>query len=195
MKNPKFKMRSQRNAIIIIGEGPTEQYYFSHLKNIFQYKCKIRPRFFCNTCASRLEKSIIDALEGSATVLCVFDEDVSKRNEKENMELKSLKTKYISNPNVIFCPSMPSIEYWFLLHFRDCCPNYSKSDEAERELRKYIKKYEKTETFLKNEKWVKVMSMKDYGLDNACKRAKIHDKPNASYSKIYFAIEKLRKTI
>jgi hypothetical protein len=38
--------RDLKPGIYIIGEGITEQYYFSHLRELYKLNCKIRPRLF-----------------------------------------------------------------------------------------------------------------------------------------------------
>lgn len=195
MGKRKQKFKQQISGIVILGEGITEKYYFTHLKNLKGFKCTIRPRFFCNTCMDDIAKNIIDALLGNATVICVFDADVASRNEVENQKLETLRNKYIKNRNVIFCDSLPSIEYWFLLHYKDTCPNYPNSATILRDLKKAMPAYEKTETFLEKEKWVIDMSTNKGKLLLAMERAEKYNHRQASYSEIYKAINKLNETI
>ena len=178
-------------GIHIIGEGITEQYYFTHLKNIFNFTCTIRPRFFCNTSIKDIGNRIKELQKGDITVICIFDADVSKRNEKENERLKVLQIKYSKNKNVIFCDSLPSIEYWFLIHFKDTCPDFLNSKQVEKQLKKFITDYDKTEAFLKNEKWVRDMSLINGTLQIACQRAKSYTSKKLSYSNIYKGIDAL----
>ena len=183
------------SGVVILGEGITEKYYFEHLKNIKGYTCIIRPRFFCNTCMDEMENRIIEALQGAVTVICVFDADVASRNELENRKLTALRTKYKRNKNVIFCDSLPTIEYWFLLHFRDTCPNYPNSAVVIRELKRHIPAFAKNEDFLEKEKWVRDMSITNGSLLQAMERAEKYSHGEASYSNIYLAINKLNETI
>jgi len=195
MGGRKQKFRKPVTGIFILGEGITEQHYFEHMKEIFGYACTIRPRFFCNTCIEDIENRIIEILQGDITIICIFDADVSKRNPKENAKLVKLRHKYRKNENVIFCDSLPSIEYWFLLHYRDTCPNYPNSTAVERELKKHIPAYEKTGDFLENQKWVYDMTMTNDNLSQAMERAEKYSHGEASYSNIYLAINKLNETI
>jgi hypothetical protein len=90
---------------------------------------------------------------------------------------------------------MPSIEYWFLIHFKDTCPALTYSIEAERALRKYIVDYEKSEDFLKNEKWIRDMSFNNGSVVKARQRASKYSKSKTSYTKINKAIDKLDDTL
>lgn len=181
----------QRNPIYIIGEGITEKYYFQHLKKNKAYSCKIRPRFFSkNTSIFYMQKQIKALLEAGVRVICVFDADVSERNEKEKERIRHFLQKYKNNQDVIVCDSMPSIEFWFLIHFQFRNKYFPHNKAIQRELRKYLKDYKKTEKYLKQEKWVKeLISKQKNALENAKKIA-----PNASsYSMLYKAIEELEK--
>lgn len=195
MANRKSKFKEPTHGIYILGEGITEKYYFQHLKSIYGFKCIVRPRFFGNTCCDKFEKEIKSLLQGDIKIICVLDADVSKRNAVENQKLTKLRKKYIKNSNVKFCESMPSIEYWFLLHYVDTCPACTLSREVERSLKNYISNYEKSKDFLENERWVKDMSDQRGSLKNAITRAKKYDSKSPSYSDIYFAIDQLESTI
>ncbi len=195
MKCLKPTLRDTNSAIKIIGEGITEHLYFTHIKTLFGYKCTIRPRFFCNTCVSQMEKQIKEVYESGVTILCITDVD-TQRIPAEKQRLAALKAKYKNNKNVIFCDSMPCIEYWFLLHFKDTCPSFDNSQQVLRDLKKFINNYEKTKDFLEKEKWVKDMSTGEKAnIRMANTRAKKYKNSSTSYSKIYLAIEELNKTI
>ena len=111
------KLREPRHGIYIVGEGKTEQYYFSHIKKLFGFKCTIKPRFFGNTSISQMRKKIEELLLGDIFVICVFDADVAIHNEKERIKIEHFQNKYRKNKNLLICKSLPSIEYWFLLHY------------------------------------------------------------------------------
>lgn len=187
--------KSPQAGLYIVGEGITEKYYFDHLKSIFGYKCVVKPRFFSNDCIEKIEKEIENLLRGDIFIICVFDADVSNRNESENEKLVNLKSKYRTNKNILFCDSMPSIEYWFLIHFRDTCPSHTYSRETTRLLKRYITNYEKTEKFLEKEQWVKEMSLINGDINAAINVAKKYRPSAASYTKLDLAVDKLKKTI
>lgn len=98
------------------------------------------------------------------------------------------KAKYAGKKNVILCDSLPSIEFWFLLHYLDTNRHFPNAHAAERELRRFIAQYAKTEPFLKNRKWVEDL-LADGKLELAITRAKLYESSGGSYSNIYKAIE------
>ena len=155
----KTSLRQRRNPIpTIIGAGITEQWYFTHLKALRGYRVKIRPRFFGTETAAGLDKKIEEVLRDESIAICVFDADVSTWNEAERKKLAALQKKYEGNASVLLCDSMPSIEYWFLLHFKHTTRHFGTSKAVVKELKKYLPQYDKTEQFLCNRKWVEVMS-------------------------------------
>ncbi len=180
MGSRKKNFKSPNQGIYIVGEGITEKYYFEHLKRLNNFKCIVRPRFFSNNCISKLEKEIENLLRGDIFIICVFDADVSNRDSVENERLVALRQKYKDNNNVLFCESLPSIEYWFLIHFKDTCPNYTYSHQVTKALRKYMSDYEKTKCFLEKEKWVQDLSTKKGNLNNAVLIAKKYRKSTSS---------------
>ncbi len=182
------KFRPLKPGIIILGEGLTEHHYFRHLKALFNYQYSIKPRLFCNTCADDFEKRIEEYLQGDITIICVFDADVSERNREEGRKYTRLREKYANNANVIICDNLPSIEFWFLIHFKDTCRHFASSEQAIVLLKKFIANYEKTEDFLKNLKWVRDMSMDVGSLESARSRAARYGMQNPSYSNLHKAL-------
>lgn len=174
----------------IIGAGITEQWYFDHLRKLKGYRIKLRPRFFGSETADGLMKRIKEVLEEDGIAICVFDADVSTWNEAERKKLEGLRQRYKHNANVVLCDSMPAIEYWFLLHFKNTNRHFGTSKAVVEELKHYIPKYDKSAHFLSNEKWVAEM-MSD-GKDDAAKmRAKAMGTEGQSYSNVYKAFEKI----
>ena len=175
------KTREQRPTIpTIVGAGITEQHYFSHLKSILGCQVKVRPRYFGQEDIYQLTKKIENVLKEGGKVIAVFDADVALWREDEKAKLNDLKKKYEKDANVILCDSLPSIEYWFLLHFVDVHRLFPNSESVTKELRKYIPNYDKTEKFLSNVNWVKAMCSDDklnVALRNAAK-----SKEGQSYS-------------
>lgn len=193
MGGRKQKIREPLSGIYILGEGITEQHYFTHLKHLYNFSCTIRPRFFGITSFINFDKKIKELINDDLIIICAFDADVSKRIPIEKERLERLQTKYFKNRNVIFCDSLPSIEYWFLLHYISKCPHYATSKAVENELRKYITDYEKAGSFQENEKWVKDMSSGKGSLSNACSLAENQSNREKSYSNVYKAIARLKE--
>ena len=190
MSGRKQKMREPKPGIYIVGEGITEQYYFAHIKKLFGFHCTIKPRFFGNTNIAEMRKKIEELLRDDIFVICVFDADVSTHNESERRKLVQLQHKYRNNSNLIFCDSLPSIEYWFLLHYLDSNRHFIDSNAAESALKRYIPEYEKTASFLEKEKWVRDLNSANK-LNQAIERAKRFAPEQGSYSKVYKAFELL----
>ena len=194
MGGRKQKTREPKSGIYIVGEGITEQYYFSHIKKIFGFHCTIKPRFFGNTCIAEMKKKIEELLRGDILIVCVFDSDVSARNESERKKLEQLKYKYRNNENVLFCSSLPSIEYWFLLHYEHTNRHFKDAKTVETALKKYIRDYEKTAQFFEKEKWVHNLCAENK-LKQAAERAKHFNPEDGSYTNMYVAIDILFKNI
>ncbi len=178
--------------ITVIGEGITEQYYFSHVRSLYNYRYELKPYYFGTTSLQEMERKISEIVGGGGIAICVFDTDVSQRDETQRKRLDHLKRKYGQKKNVIFCDSLPSVEYWFLLHYRNTNRFFASSDEVKRELRTFIGRYEKKADFLEKEKWVADMCS-DQKLEIAIQRAKDFGENGESYSNIYRAIELFRQ--
>lgn len=177
--------------VTVIGEGITEQYYFSHVRSLYNYRYELKPYYFGTTTLQEMERKISEIVSGGGIAICVFDTDVSQRDEAQRKRLDHLKRKYGQKKNVIFCDSLPSVEYWFLLHYRNTNRFFAGSAEVERELRTYIERYEKKANFLEKEKWVADMCS-DQKLETAIQRAKDFGENGESYSNIYKAFDFLK---
>lgn len=200
---------------LISGGTNTERYYFTHINDTTDYKFNIRPKYFADESnyTEAFPKRIKEILNANtdAKIFCVFDWDTiygdeNKLKKNEDFE-KQFKTE-ISNGSVTICPSMPSIEYWFLLHFEDCTEllknYYAVSNRLAPHIKscfpdssKGLKKLLKKEKYLKDPVWVKNLCS-DRKLDTAIKRAednieaaeKTGDLENQSYSYVYKVFKK-----
>lgn len=148
-----IKNRPTEYRIAIIGEGETEWYYFTSMRQSEKFKFKVEPelpkhsdyRSIINTARKKRD-------EGYDQVFCVLDLDRILANETERQGYYQEKSKNKSNTKITFIESMPCIELWFLLHF---CEKYSSKIYLNFEqilipLRHYINNYEKTGAFFKN---------------------------------------------
>ena len=139
----------QRNEAIptIIGAGITEKWYFTHLQAKYRVRMKIRPRFFGKETVFMLEKKLSEVLKDVGRAIIVFDADVSTWNKAEKDRLEAMKSKYAKNNRVLLCDSMPSIEYWFLLHYVNTNRHFGTSKAVIMELVKHIKEFERAVAF------------------------------------------------
>lgn len=180
------------HPFLISGGTNTERFYFTHINDKTDYKFNIRPKYFGDesnyTEAFPKRINEILSVNNDVKIFCVFDWDTIYDNEAKLKKHKAFEEQFkkeISNGTVTICPSMPSIEYWFLLHFVDdtrlfksygtvvsvlaphlkpCFPN----------LQKPLKKLLKKEKYLSDTTWV----------ENLC-----------TYGKLELAIERAEKNI
>lgn len=182
----------KKHAVTILGEGITEQHYFTHIRTLFGYNYTIKPYYFSVTSLTEMDKKIAEAITDGGYAIAVFDADVANRNDIEKRKLESIRKKYANKRNVIICDSYTSIEYWFLLHYENTNKFFKDSDATEKELRKHIPDYEKKSKFLHNFKWVSDLCSEGK-LDLARERAEYFGQNGESYSNIYTAFELLDK--
>lgn len=173
-----------------IGAGITEKYYLQHLRNLKGYKLKLMPRFFGSDNAYDMDKLVSDVLAGGAKAICVYDKDVTQWNEEQKHRLSEFEQKYARVNDVVLCPSMPSIEYWFLMHFRDTTKIYRTSKEVINDLHPFLPGYEKTMDYLRKEGWVKVL-LQDESFARAITLSEREVELGHPYSKLAKAIKYL----
>lgn len=195
---------------IISGGKNTERWYFVHINDITDYKFNIEPKYFNdelnytksfpNKIKQILEKNV------GAKVFCVFDWDTIYGKETQMRKHKDFMKQFefeIESGSVVVCQSMPCIEYWFLLHFKNditLYENYSKvSNKLPKEFKDCfsnpkvrLKKLLKQEKYLEDSTWVQKLCS-DGKLDLAIERAENNIKmahenrnlDNQSYTYIY----------
>ncbi len=155
----------------LIVAGITEMYYFKHLREIYNFKAKAKPRFSGKENISELEKRIEQVLDDKGVAIVVFDADVSTWNDVEKDRLRKLKREYSANERVILCDSMPSVEFWFLIHYVNTNRSFGKSEAVITELVKHIPRFQKKKRFLSSPSWVKELC-ENGRLEEAYSRAK-----------------------
>ena len=160
---------------LISGGENTERYYFQHINDITEYKVNIKPKYFGDESSytdifPKRIKEIL-SVNNDAKIFCVFDWDTiyeHKTNLKKHQAFEQQIQEEISNGTVVLCPSMPSIEYWFLLHFIDDSKLLKSCNRALKVLDPYLKPYFihkekslkkllKSEKYLKDATWVKLL--------------------------------------
>ena len=150
---------------VVSGGQNTERYYFIHISNLTDYKFKIVPEYFGDESnyTEVFPKRIKGILEKNtdAKIFCVFDWDTIFDNEDNLNKHKAFESEIqtdIDNGSVILCPSMPSIEYWFLLHFENHTQLIKNNGSAIGFLAPHIKSWfasdKKLSRILKSEKYI-----------------------------------------
>ena len=151
---------------LISGGRNTERWYFVHINDITDYKFNIIPKYFGDESnyTEVFPKRIKGILEKNidAKVYCVFDWDTIFNNDDNLKKHKAFENEIqadIDNGKVILCPSMPSIEYWFLLHFQNYTELIKTNGNAIGILAPHIKTWfssdKKLSKILKNKKHIK----------------------------------------
>ncbi|MCF0184570.1 MAG: RloB domain-containing protein [Bacteroidaceae bacterium] len=168
---------------VVIGAGITEQWYFTHLKALKKLQIQIRPRFFGNEHIQALTKRVEHVLSTEGRAVVVFDKDVQAWDSGEKARYEAFIKRYGKDRRVAICDSMPSIEYWFLLHYLNTNRYYGTSKAVVEELLRFIPKFEKTDRFLHARKWVEELCA-DGKLELATERALAFGDEGESYTNI-----------
>lgn len=149
--------RETRKTYVVLGDGQTEQYYLKHLKTLKGYKYTIRPSLFSSITIETAGDIIDEYLSGGCDqVIYITDYDTIV-NQNKTAEFEKLKNKYADIKEVFICETMPSIEFWFLLHFLKTTREFNNASEAITILARYMQGYSKGEAYLKNYKWVEAL--------------------------------------
>ncbi len=180
----RIKERELKNpTITIIGEGATERYYFTHLKRLRGYNYICKPRNFTEQTFDEMQKQIDRVLADNGIAVCVFDADVTRTRPAEKIKYDDMRRKYAKNPSVILCDSMPSIEFWFLLHYLNTNRYFATSDDVITVLRRFIPDFSKHQSFLSKEAWVLEL-IADNRIDKAIANANSIGLDGESYSRL-----------
>ncbi|MGY5353455.1 RloB family protein [Wenyingzhuangia sp. IMCC45467] len=148
----KISNRKTKFKVAIVGEGLTEWYYFSNMKQHERFKFKLEPELPKHSDYKTLIRTARRKRdEGYDLIFCVLDMDRIITNETEKRGYYLEKTKIKSNRKIEFIESMPCIEFWFLQHF---LKNYSSKvylnyNQVSTALKQHIHNYDKTGNFLK----------------------------------------------
>lgn len=189
----KQRQRTLRSPIpTVIGEGKTECYYFKGLREVKGYRMKVSDGNFRYPNIKDLEKPIQKVLDEEGTAIVVFDTDVAQRDQGAKKRMENLRHKYAKNGNVVFCDSFPSIEFWFLLHYKEAGRPYGRCEEVVKELREFMPKFNKHTTFLQKKDWVEALCSGEK-MAEAIRRSKQLEDYTKPYSKVYQAIEFLEE--
>lgn len=174
---------------IVIGAGITEYWYLKHLKKLKGYNYVMKPSLFGDESMRTIQKRITESMNAGSTVVCVFDEDVRQWDDQEGKRMDLIHRKYDHDDNVIIASSMPSIEYWLLLHFENTNRYFGNSAKVMESLRKYLNGFDKKENYLKQERWVTTL-LDDDKQSQAYDRAKANARIGQSYTDMWKALDK-----
>lgn len=143
-----------RKATLILGEGPTEFFYFKSLGDVFK-SLTIKPDYPKHTNIKELDRKIAEGIAlGYNNIFCVIDMD-TKDKEPERSQYQKLKAKYskpINKPNKgIFCKvdffeTHRCTELFFLYYFRYTSRPYDNQESLLKDLTQCVE-YTKTADF------------------------------------------------
>lgn len=147
-------MGKLRQTALILGEGPTEFFYFKSLCDIFK-NLTIKPDYPKHTSMKELEAKIADGVAmGYSHIFCIVDMD-TKDVEPERSQYQKLKVKYakpINKPKkgiyckVEFFETHRCTELFFLYYFRYTSRLYETQEPLLKDLNQCIA-YQKTVDF------------------------------------------------
>lgn len=200
-------MGKLKHSVLILGEGPTEFYYFNSLRDIVK-GLTVKPDYPKHTSIKELEAKIESGInDGYDHIFCVIDMD-TKDGEPEHTQYARLKKKYakpINKPKkgiyceVNFFETHRCTELFFLYYFRYTARIYHNQQELISALSRQCE-YEKSVTFFKKSNGLHAYFEKKGGnLETAIRNAeysietKLADDRDYTYSELGKMIERLKE--
>ncbi len=157
-------MGKLRQTALILGEGPTEFFYFKSLCDVYK-NLTIKPDYPKHTSIKELELKIEEGIAmGYNHIFCVIDMD-TKDKEPERTQYAKLKAKYakpINKPkkgiycDIEFFETHNCTELFFLYYFRYTSRPYDEQEPLLKDLNQYVD-YRKTIDF-----FIKTKGLHDY---------------------------------
>ena len=151
-------MGKQRQTALILGEGPTEFFYFKSLCDVFK-NITIKPDYPKHTNIKELEIKIEEGIAmGYSHIFCVIDMD-TKDQEPERTQYQKLRAKYakpINKPkkgiycNVEFFETHRCTELFFLYYFRYTSRSYEDQESLLKDLNKSVEYRKAIDFFIKS---------------------------------------------
>ena len=150
-------MGKLRQSALILGEGPTEFFYFQSLRDVFKH-LTIKPDYPKHTSIKELDLKIAEGVAmGYSHIFCIIDMD-TKDIEPERSQYQKLKAKYaepINKPKkgiycqVEFFETHRCTELFFLYYFRYTSRPYHEQEPLLKDLNQYVEYRKATDFFIK----------------------------------------------
>ena len=138
-------MGKLRQTALVLGEGPTEFFYFKSLCDVFK-RLTIKPDYPKHTNIKELDAKISEGVAmGYSHIFCIIDMD-TKDKEPERSQYQKLKAKYakpIDKPKkgicceVEFFETHRCTELFFLYYFRYTSRPYDSQEPLLKDLNQY----------------------------------------------------------
>lgn len=198
-------MGKLRQTALVLGEGPTEFFYFKSLCDVFK-RLTIKPDYPKHTNLKELEIKIEEGVAlGYSHIFCIIDMD-TKDKEPERTKYQRLKAKYaapINKPKkgihckVEFFETHRCTELFFLYYFCYTSRAYGEQESLLKDLNKCVG-YQKTIKF-----FIKTKGLHDYferkggSLDKAVANAdrSLEEKETSDRDYTYSELGKLMKEL
>jgi hypothetical protein len=150
-------MGKLRNTALILGEGPTEFFYFNSLREVYK-DLTIKPDYPKHTTIRDLDAKIAEGVAmGFSHIFCIIDMD-TKNKEPERSQYERLKNKYslpINKPTrgihceVKFFETHRCTELFFLYYFRYTSRAYQEQEPLLKDLNQQVEYRKTAEFFIK----------------------------------------------
>ena len=150
-------MGKLRQATLILGEGPTEFFFFKSLCDVFK-RLTIKPDYPKHTNLKDLEAKIVEGVAmGYNHIFCIIDMD-TKNEEPERSQYQKLRAKYakpINKPKKgIFCEveffeTHRCTELFFLYYFHYKARPYDTQEALLKDLNRCVEYHKTIEFFVK----------------------------------------------
>ena len=150
-------MGKLRQAMLILGEGPTEFFFFKSLCDVFK-RLTIKPDYPKHTNLKDLEAKIAEGVAmGYNHIFCIIDMD-TKNEEPERSQYQKLRAKYAKSINKpkkgIFCEveffeTHRCTELFFLYYFHYKARPYDTQEALLKDLNRCVEYHKTIEFFVK----------------------------------------------
>ena len=200
-------MGKLRQTALILGEGPTEFFYFKSLCDVFKH-ITIKPDYPKHTNMKELEKKIEEGIEmGYSHIFCIIDMD-TKELEPERSQYQKMKAKYAEpinkpkkgiNCKVEFFETHRCTELFFMYYFRYTSRPYDDQEPLLKDLNQYVEYRKTIEFFIKTKGLHSYFERNGGGLEKAIANAnrsmdeRNNDGRNYTFSELGRLMEKLNK--
>lgn len=175
------RTRKTNPTFAVVVDGDTEKWYLQMLNdNERQIRVKIKPEIPQKKSIEQQYNKVCELAQGEFDkvfwivdfdTILKEDRETKKGNQKPSEKFIRYRNELLENENVVVIVNNPCLEYWFLLHYIKTTKTFSSCFDAEKELKKHIEGYEKTEKFFKKQNQDIYLKLKPY-LSTALKNAK-----------------------
>lgn len=151
-------MGKLRQTTLILGEGPTEFFYFKSLCDVFK-RLTIKPDYPKHTNIKELDAKITEGVAmGYNHIFCIIDMD-TKDVEPERSQYQKLKAKYAKSINkpkkgiyckVEFFETHRCTELFFIYYFRYTSRPYETQESLLKDLNQCVEYKKATDFFTKS---------------------------------------------